>query len=58
MHLSNGLGSAIGTEYNPAVKVERYTLDGIKAAAGARGILIEKAVLSDGSSSIRKVIVR
>lgn len=55
---ANGLGSAIGTEYNPAVKVERYTLDGIKAAAGARGILIEKAVLSDGSSSIRKVIVR
>lgn len=54
-----GMG-AVGsiTDENPVVSVERYTLDGLRAASGAKGILIEKAKRLDGTFSTRKVIVR
>ncbi len=55
---AEGLGSISGaTEYNPAVSVQRFTLDGLRATDGAKGILIEKAVLQDGTLSTRKVVV-
>lgn len=50
-----GVGSSL--EENPVVSVERYTLDGLSAAPGAKGILIERAKHLDGTFSTRKIVL-
>lgn len=45
-------------EESPVVSIQRYTLDGLRAAKDAKGMLLEKTTRLDGTFSTRKVIVR
>ena len=57
-YANDPVGIQGATEDNPVVEVALYTLDGLRAADGAKGMFVEKAMRLDGTFSTRKVIVR